>query len=163
MIRKLFVRTLYFRFDEKRLRIDSLGAKGYDDAAAIAISDAGTAQAKVLAIGNAAEKLRGHAGTTVIHPFAHPRMLFGDHTVAEAMVKGAAQEFNRLQEGFFPRPSTLVIIHPLRKLEGGLTQIERRALLELFQNVGARKAEIYEGRELSPQEVEQRPFWQPQG
>lgn len=137
------------------MRIDSPGVEdGFDEAAAIAIRDARTKQALVEAIGNEAEKLRGRPQVTILYPFAHPRMVVGDFTVAERLLVMAFRAFHKGRGWSFLRPMVRVIVHPLRELEGGLTQVERRALEELMQNCGARRIAMHIGRELTMQEVE---------
>lgn len=159
----LFARTFYIRIDEQRLRIDSPGvAVTFDEAAAIAIRDVSTKQARIEAIGNAAETYKGQSHVTVLYPFAHPRMVFGDFTVAEKLLAGAVRAFHNKQSWSFLRPIVGVIIHPLRKLEGGLSQIEVRALTELASNVGARRVAVHTGRELVPAEVEGYGAWNAQ-
>ena len=53
-----------------------------------------------------------------------------------------------LHKGKFLRPSPTVIIHPMEKLEGGLTMIEDRAFRELALSAGAREAVLYLGEPL---------------
>lgn len=156
----LFARTFYVRLEQQRLRIDSPGAAvAFDEAASIAIRDITTKQARVEAIGNAAESCKGQAHVTVLRPFAHPRMVFGDFTVSEKLLAGAVRAFYKKQSWSFFRPMVGVIIHPLRALEGGLTQIEVRALTELASNVGARRVAVHTGRELMPAEVQNYDAW----
>ena len=45
--------------------------------------------------------------------------------------------------------SPLIVIHPMEKLEGGLTQIEFRAFKELALGAGSREAVVYQGPELN--------------
>ena len=49
-------------------------------------------------------------------------------------------------------------MHPLEKTEGGLTQIEVRALQELAAGAGAIEAHVWQGRELMDYELESRKF-----
>ncbi len=95
----------------------------------------------------------------MLYPFAHPRMVFGDFNVSEKLVAGAVRAFYNQQSWTFFRPVVGAIIHPLRNLEGGLTQIEIRALRELAENVGARRVAVHTGRELTPAEVKGYAAW----
>jgi len=86
----------------------------------------------------------------VLTPFQHPRILIEDFAGAEKVVQYAIKELfgRRLLS-----PSPIVVLHPDIELEGGLTQIEARALREMAEGAGARKVYIYYGRQLSDQEV----------
>ncbi len=159
-LQNMFARTYYLRFDAQRIRLDAPGAKGrYDDTAAVALRDAATKQARIEATGRAAETLGGQHGISVVHPFAHPRMVIGDYTVAERLVMMAVRTLHQREGWSFFRPIARFIVHPLRAFEGGLTQIEVRALTELVENCGARQVAVYSGRELTLQEVEAYSGW----
>lgn len=50
----------------------------------------------------------------------------------------------------FIKPPLEVVIQQMEKLEGGLSDVERRALMDLGEHVGGRRVTIVEGaRELS--------------
>ena len=49
--------------------------------------------------------------------------------------------------------STSVVIHPLEKVDGGLTQVEERLFLELAVFAGATKVIVWVGAPLSDDEV----------
>ena len=87
-------------------------------------------------------------------PFSHPRLLVGDFANAERVLKQAIdtllpKRFLRLR--LAPR----LVIQPMERLEGGLTVLEQRVLLELGHGCGARSVRIHIGNELSDTEVEQ--------
>ena len=67
-----------------------------------------------------------------------------DFQVAEKMLQFAFREEHK---SFFT-PSPRVIIHPMEKLEGGLTEIEVKAFRELCIGAGARQVVVYMGDEL---------------
>ena len=79
---------------------------------------------------------------TDINPFSHPRTLLSDFTHAEAFIHQCILETggNRLA-----KTSPIVVMHPMEKLDGGLTQIERRAFLELGYGAGAREVHVHTG------------------
>jgi len=77
--------------------------------------------------------------------FSHPRMLVGDFTSAEVCLKALLSEARGA--GFVL--STPVLIHPLEKIEGGLTQIEERMFRELAIGAGASKVKVWVGEALS--------------
>lgn len=59
----------------------------------------------------------------------------------------------KVQEGKWFFTSPVIIIHPMEMIDGGLSQIEERALMELASGAGARKVVVWVGHELSDQEV----------
>jgi hypothetical protein len=75
-------------------------------------------------------------------------MLIGNFTNAEALLK---QGLKKWKTFFAVAPS--VLIHPLETIEGGLTQIEERALYELALGSGARRVVVWTGVPLNDQEV----------
>jgi hypothetical protein len=83
-------------------------------------------------------------------PFSHQRMLIGDFTQAEALMKKGFKEV--IRQGMFAA-SPSVVVHPLEKVEGGLSQIEERVLRELALGSGARSVVLWTGNPLSDQEV----------
>ena len=86
----------------------------------------------------------------VLLPFQHKRILIEDFTGGEKIIQYAIRELY----GKGPiRPSPIVVVHPDIDLDGGLTQIEARALREMVEGAGARKVYLHYGRQLTDQEV----------
>lgn len=86
----------------------------------------------------------------VVNPFAHPRSLVSDFTVAEQLLKAAVRKMTG--KGIFsvaPR----IVMHPLGDPEGGFTQIERRAIREMGLGAGASKVVVWVGRNLTDAEL----------
>ena len=86
----------------------------------------------------------------VVNPFAHPRSLVSDFTVAEQLLKAAVKKVSG--KGIFsvaPR----IVMHPLGDPEGGFTQIERRAIREMGLGAGASKVVVWVGRNLTDSEL----------
>jgi MreB/Mbl protein len=79
-------------------------------------------------------------------PFTTQRLLVGDFTVAEQFLKYLVKKV--APTGWFT-PSPKILIQPLEMIEGGLSQVEERALLELAAQVGGRKVLVYCGAILS--------------
>jgi rod shape-determining protein MreB len=84
--------------------------------------------------------------------FDHPRVLFGnvEHTilVMQNFVLRAALQADISLRG------CRVVIHPQRDLEGGLSELEARGLIELATRAGGRDVGIYNGAaELTPQDL----------
>lgn len=83
-------------------------------------------------------------------PYTSQRLLVGNFAVAETLLRKALKEF--IGGKLFALSPTM-LIHPMEKIDGGLSQIEERALLELGLGAGARKTKVYLGEELSDAEV----------
>ena len=82
-------------------------------------------------------------------PFSHPRMLVGDFTAAEACLKALVVE----TRGSGLVLKTDMLIHPMERLEGGLTQIESRVFEELAAGAGASRVVVWSGAPLGDAEV----------
>jgi len=80
--------------------------------------------------------------------FSHPRTLIGNFTTAETLLKAMVSE---VKGNFVLR--TDILVHPLERIERGLTQIEERALQELAMGSGASKALVWVGSVLTDAEV----------
>ena len=89
------------------------------------------------------------ADKTPSEPFSHPRSLVGNFTGAEAAIKAAVSEVKG--SGFFR--FVRILIQPMAKCEGGLTQIESRVLRELALGAGAGKVTVWVGEVLSDEDV----------
>ena len=81
-------------------------------------------------------------------PFSHQRSLVGDFTVAQALLKTLVKE---VQQGLVF--NTQILIHPLERVDGGLSQIEDRALRELGIGAGATRVAVWIGDTLTDSEV----------
>lgn len=75
-------------------------------------------------------------------PFSTVRLLIGDFTAAETCLRNALKEMNAFSAFGLRKPR--LRIHPKERIEGGLSEIERRVLLELGKGTGARGVEIVE-------------------
>ena len=91
----------------------------------------------ILAVGAEARSAAGAAGAILANPFAHPRSLLSDFTLAEHVLKGFLK---RLRPSASLLPNATFVMHPLGEHEGGLTQIEIRVIRELA--LGARASEV---------------------
>lgn len=87
---------------------------------------------------------------TALEPFTTKRLLVGEFTAAEKYLRAAIK---KVHEGKWFSASPVVIIHPMEMIDGGLSQIEERAFMELAAGAGARKVMVWVGHELSDQEV----------
>lgn len=116
----------------------------FDEPALLALEAVGKTKA-VVAIGKDAQQLVASDSLEICRPFAHPRCLISDFYRAEALLKAALRSV-------FPfkvfRPLPKVVIHPMENMEGGLTNIEARALLECGLGAGAMEVVVYVGEPL---------------
>ena len=87
---------------------------------------------------------------TALEPFTTRRLLVGEFTTAEKYLRAVIK---KVHEGKWFSASPVVIIHPMEMTDGGLSQIEERAFMELAAGAGARKVMVWVGHELSDQEV----------
>src|SRR5262245_26387412 len=71
---------------------------------------------------------RAEATFKAVPPFTTARQLIGSFTTAEALLRGALKQVSK--SGFLS-PSPQVVIQPLEMIEGGLSQVEERVLLEV--------------------------------
>ncbi len=92
--------------------------------------------------------------TTIIssEPFTTERLLVGQFAVAERTLKQGLKELFS-QRWFSPSP--VIVMHPLDKVEGGLSEVEDRVFRELAMAAGARKVVVWLGEELSDAEAKQ--------
>ncbi len=86
----------------------------------------------------------------VLMPFQHPRTLIGSFIGGRKIVQYV---FRKLFGKSLFSPSPIVVVHPDVELDGGLTEIEARALREMVEDAGARKVYLHYGRHLTDQEV----------
>lgn len=86
----------------------------------------------------------------VIQPFDHPRVIMADFMVASKLLQYGMLQLSQMK---WITPAPILVIQPDRELEGGLSELETRALLELGESAGARKALVHYGKVLSDQEV----------
>ena len=82
--------------------------------------------------------------------FSTRRLLVGQFAEAEEALKNGLKE---LYKDKWFAPSPVAIVHPMEKIEGGLSQVESRVLRELALAAGARDASLWVGGELSDPEV----------
>lgn len=145
LLKKLAV-TLYVQIWESRLKVTHVDNAGvFDQRPLVAVKADKKGNETVIAVGDEAFGMNGEPGVEVLNPFSHPRTLLSDFLVAEKLLQEAARG---LCGSSWLGSASLMIMHPMEKLEGGLTAIEERALQELALGSGARDALVYTGDEL---------------
>lgn len=91
----------------------------------------------------------------IVNPFDHLRLIADDFVLCEKLlIHGMRSMYGAFS---FNAPSK-IIFHPKKQVEGGLSDIESRFLLELASNIGGRKVAVYVGSDLSMQQVRQYRF-----
>lgn len=105
---------------------------------------------RILGVGTAARAASTAEPSELINPFAHPRSLVSDFTVAEQLVK---HQLRRALGKPLLAIAPSVVIHPLGSPAGGFTQVERRAFREMALGAGASEVFVWTGRPLTDEEV----------
>ena len=100
----------------------------------------------VVSVGNSVSPV----GNRIVNPFDHPRIVIDDFSAAEKVLGYAVRELTGTR---YFMPSPVMVIHPDVELEGGISAVESRALLELAESCGARKARVHYGHQLTDQDV----------
>ena len=107
-------------------------------------------KAVILAAGPQARLAAASEPATMVNPFAHPRTLVSDFTVAEQLIK---HQLYRVLPRHFWTPAPCIVMHPMGKAEGGYTQVERRAFREMALGAGASQVFLWIGRPLTDVEL----------
>jgi rod shape-determining protein MreB and related proteins len=135
----------YVRLRRNRIHIrDAKGQRQFEDEPLVALTDEDPP--RIEAIGVAARRSKRR----IVNPFSHPRVIVDDYAVAEKLLQHA---FKMVSPRTLIRASPIAVMHWLDELEGGLTPIERRVLHELGEGAGARRVYVWEGRELTNEEL----------
>ena len=143
--------TFYVQIWENKLKItEAPSGEVIEESPLVAIRTEKDGKKIIEAVGNNA-KLAAGPNLIVVNPFSHPRVLFSDFTVGEKLL---AYFFKKMNEGKYFALRPIVVVHPMEKIEGGLTAIERRAFQELGAGAGAREVFVHEGPEISLQDLQ---------
>ena len=152
---KHFQQLLYIQISPERLTVrNPKTADTISEIPEIAISM--TAPARIIAVGALARQACStDSSAKLLNPFSHPRSLLSDFTTAQQVLKNFVK---RLPPKAFWQASPAMVMHPLGEPEGGLTQVELRALHELAFAAGAASVSIWQGRPLTDAELLARDF-----
>lgn len=105
---------------------------------------------KLLAVGREALALAGAPDIVMGNGYRHPRTLIADFILAELALKAMLP---RVTPRSWLSPAPVIVMHPLTRLAGGLTQVEVRAFHELAMGAGARRAMVWAGDALTRQHL----------
>ncbi len=82
--------------------------------------------------------------------FTTNRLLVGQFSEAEEALRNGMKGLGKSKWSLV---SPVVVIHPMEKTEGGLSQVEERTFKELAMSAGARKVVVWVGHELTDSDV----------
>ncbi|SKA52434.1 rod shape-determining protein [Enterovibrio nigricans] len=138
--------TLYIQMWSNRLRVfDGKTGRVFDEKPHIAWMISARKQKKIIAFGNKAEKFRHVDEVTISNPFSHPRSLVSDYKAFQPLLRYAISQVVKM--GIL-KPRIQVILHPMEKVEGGVTELEKKALCDMAYNAGVKSAFVYWGEAL---------------
>lgn len=148
LIETFFSRTLYVQLSPQRLSVrDPARGHGISEVPELALEVADNGKGKrLVAVGHEARGQTFMPNIEIVNPFTHPRTLLSDFSCAEQLLKAFVK---KVVGRAWLQPAPKVIMHPLGEHEGGLTQIELRAIRELALGAGASKVSIWQGPALS--------------
>lgn len=137
----------YVQIWEHRVKIsDKKRGVIFDEEASLVIKTNNKGQDVVVCAGDAVKAYASDNKFSVIKPFSHPRSLISNFVVAEQFLQYAVK---MSRSGNFIAITPLLIIHPMEKLEGGITEVEKRAFQELALGAGARECIVHKGDEIN--------------
>ena len=141
--------TVYVQVSPERLTVrNARTGEAISEVPEVAISDG--PKPRIVGVGTEARLHKSAPSVKIINPFAHPRSLVSDFTVAEQLLKAFLR---RLQGRSIFALSPKLVMHPLGYPAGGYTQVEIRAFHEMALGAGASRVVVWQGRGLSDQEL----------
>ena len=111
------------------------------------------AKPKVIAAGTAARELQSDS-VSVVNPFDHPRTLVSDFSGAEQLLRAFLVKVR--PRPFFSWPR--LVLHLQGNPAGGFTELEARAFREMGRATGAREVVVWQGPNLTDEELHSRQF-----
>ena len=91
----------------------------------------------------------------IINPYDHPSIIIPDFNLAGRVLRFF---LTKILHNKILHQRLIMIMHVIEELEGGLTQIEIRALQELAIEVGGQAIHIWNGRELMDDEIKENKY-----
>lgn len=145
--------TLYVQIWENRIKVTDISTGNiFDEEPLIAIQRNSKGKKVIVAVGNSASlPAYKKEGIEIINPFFHIRSLLSSFETGERLLQYI---FGTLLKGVITKRGVIigappkVIMHPMEKIEGGLTDIERKAFRELAISAGAKDVVVYQGADL---------------
>ncbi|MFS2034207.1 rod shape-determining protein [Polaromonas sp. CT11-55] len=150
----LFQTPLYIRLSPFRLTVRNVKTGTFvSEVPEIALSRG--PKPKVLGAGDEAALYKSSKSALVLNPFSHPRSLMSDFTAGEQVLKAFVK---KLPKGSAFAASPRMVFHPQGDPAGGFTQIEIRALHEMALGAGASEVTIWQGQDLTDEQVLSRDY-----
>ena len=81
-------------------------------------------------------------------PFSTKRLLIGQFSVAEKLLKSSLQQFKKAL-----LLSPIIIMHPLENIDEMLSEVEEKVFKEVALSAGAREVKLWVGEELTDEEL----------
>lgn len=159
---RFFKNTVYVRFKSDYIHMVHIETKKFvEDKPFVLIGKNDNENYDVEAVGKEAEHsdLLTHNRYQLLNAFEHPRSCIGKFELAEVLLRYLLARLMKCRTMVKP----IVVMHPLEKTEGGLTDFEKRGLIELGASMGGRKTFFWVGRKLTDQELEMLSFVNDQG
>ncbi len=145
----IFTPLVYVQISPEKLTLKNIkSGKVISEVPEVAI--AYDKKTRIVGTGNEAASHKTNPSVKIINPFAHPRTLVSDFTVAEQLLKIMV---SRLLVSSIFAVSPKVVFHPLGDPAGGFTQVELRAFREMAYGAGASQVVVWTGRVLTDQEI----------
>jgi rod shape-determining protein MreB len=145
----LFKPPVYIRLSPFRLTVRNVKTGEFiSEVPEIAISRG--PKPKVLGAGDEAASHKSSSSAQVINPFGHPRTLVSDFTAGQQVLKAFVK---KLPKSHALAAAPRVVFHPQGEPAGGFTQIEIRALHEMALGAGASEVTIWQGQDLTDEQV----------
>ena len=146
--------TVYIQVSPKQVSLrDARSGESLTTSPEIAMTRGG--KPKVLGFG---AKARHHESrdVQVINPFAHPRTLLGDFVAGEQLLRTLLRKLPVKRSMFTPAPT--IVLHLQGDPQGGFTSVEVRAFREMALAAGASEVVVWQGPNLSDQQLLARQF-----
>ena len=135
-------RIIYVQISSTRIAMESNDGLRWEATPEVGISRKGSDEV-ISVIKDGSEAGADHLSVSRwVNPFDHPRSILADFTVAEKLI---CHGLRSMLGGFITCTPAMGIIHPLERIEGGLTTVEERALRELGLGAGFRHCRVHAG------------------
>ncbi len=145
----LFAAPLYIRLSPFKLSVRNVKTGlSINEVPEIALSRGLNPQ--ILDIGDKAALHRSSKTAVVINPFAHPRSLVSDASTGKRVLKAFVRQLGKRSRF---RLAHRIVLHPQGEPAGGYTQLEIRALHDLARGIGASSVVVWQGPELTNEQI----------
>ena len=150
----LFKSPLYIRLSPSRLTVRNVKTGAFvSEVPEIAVSLG--PKPTVLGAGEEATPHKSNPSAQVLNPFSHPRSLVSDFTLGQQLLKAFIK---KLPKSHLLAAAPRMVFHPQGDPAGGFTQIEIRALHEMALGAGASEVTIWQGQDLTDEQVLSRDY-----